>query len=447
MSERNSIKHSGMVFGLLSQRVCRLVLFAAANMFLSVLLWDLHSCGFLRAASRQSGGRLFTDSFVPMYRAMQAWQEGAGIYERIFFEQQTKFQYPPTALLVLLPFRGMSELHVNLLFGQHVNMCFFFATVAVFVLLARRLFISDDEPRLDRVAKYGGAIVLLLCYYPLGKAHTLGQIQTWINCFVMLSLLLWWARKESATGLLLGLCTLIKPAFGILLLWGLLRRKWRFAGAMFSTVVAGGLVALPIFGLREFLRYGDVLSFIGRRGESFFPNQSFNGLMHRLLQNGNNLDWVSDGFPPYHPAVHSVTLIAGVLLLGSALALPLVRRKATGSSLDLCIMLLSLTMASPIAWEHHYGYSVAVYALALYWILGTRERHRNTACAILVVSYLMGGHWWRFVDPLVAATPFNFLQSYLLFAGLMLLGVLWYLCLTRRMRTLPAAVCFAGGDE
>ncbi len=80
------------------------------------------------------------------------------------------------------------------------------------------------------------------------------------------------------------------------------------------TLTAGGL-----YGFYHYLDYLPVLSFLSRHGESFFPNQSVNGLMHRFFFNGNNLQWVSDQFPPFNPIVYACSLIAGAIILGPAL--------------------------------------------------------------------------------------------------------------------------------
>jgi alpha-1,2-mannosyltransferase len=404
--------------------------FAALNLVLSLLLWDLHSGGFLLLAGRTSNGSLFTDSFVPMYRGVQAWSQGAGIYENVFFEGHTKLQYPPTALLLMLPFRGLPEARVNLLLGQWVNMAFLFLTGITFLLLVRRLGVAKSQPGPATAFMYGSLLVLLYCFHPFGIVFTLGQIQAWINCLLILTLLFWLEGRESLAGVAVGLCALIKPSYGLLLIWGLLRRRWRFAAVMAAVCLAGGLAALSVFGAAEFVSYARVLSYIGKRGESFFPNQSFNGLMHRLLHNGNNLTWEGSAFPPYHPAVHAVTVVTGVLLLGSALAVPLLRRARVGSLPDLCVMLLSLTMASPVAWQHHYGWAIAACVVAFLGALRLPPPRRWQMAAVVAASLLVGGHWWRFVDPLVAATPFNVLQSYVLLAMLAVLGVLWHLALS-----------------
>ena len=82
-------------------------------------------------------------------------------------------------------------------------------------------------------------------------------------------------------------------------------------------------------------------------------------------------------------------------------------------------MMLSITMASPIAWEHHYGNMLPMYAVAFVALW-----ERKGALIWLAVSYVLASHLW-IVSNLVAGSPLNLLQSYL-FVGAMILLVLMH---------------------
>src|SRR5262249_27549320 len=131
------------------------------------------------------------------------------------------------------------------------------------------------------------------------------------------------------------------------------------------------------FGLADHLDYLRVLSFMSQHGEGYYPNQSINGLLNRLMSITEprlyaNLEFFPDRFPPFNPWVYGGTLIAAVLVLLTALfPLPTLRRvrgrEGWGRDrvIDFCIMALSATIASPIAWEHHYGILLPVFAVLL----------------------------------------------------------------------------------
>jgi hypothetical protein len=87
------------------------------------------------------------------------------------------------------------------------------------------------------------------------------------------------------------------------------------------------------------------------------------------------------------------------------------------------IMLLSTTMASSIAWEHHYGILLPMFALAAPGVLRLRPCGRWTL-GLLVTAYVLTSLRLSITD-VVAATRWNFLQSYVL-AGAALVLVLLY---------------------
>jgi alpha-1,2-mannosyltransferase len=79
---------------------------------------------------------------------------------------------------------------------------------------------------------------------------------------------------------------------------------------------------------------------------------------------------------------------------------------------------LSTTLASPIAWEHHYGILLPIFFALLPSIL--RDRHQLT---LWMASYVLASNFLP-VTQLFAGSILNVLQSYLLAA---VLAVLWLL--------------------
>jgi hypothetical protein len=110
------------------------------------------------------------------------------------------------------------------------------------------------------------------------------------------------------------------------------------------------------------------------------------------------------------------TLLASLLLLALAFFGPR-RLRGRGSAVDLCAAMLATTMASPIAWEHHYGVLLPIGAVLLA-ALWTRRR----ALAALAVAWLAAAHYFPATESL--ALPLGIVQSYLLFAALGMLALL-----------------------
>jgi hypothetical protein len=263
---------------------------------------------------------------------------------------------------------------------------------------------------------------LALTFYPIVKAFTLGQIQIWLNGMLALSLLCWATNRKASSGVLVGLMCLVKPHYGLFVLWAVLRREWRFT---FACVAAGsfGLVAsIATFGWTDNVDYLRVFWFLSQHGEVYYPNQSFNGLLNRVMtlidpDNYDSLGFDDNGFPPFNPWIYAGTIATSLALLSAAL----LRRGKEGDSdrvFDFCTMALSVTMASPIAWEHHYGVIFPIFAVLLARVIGHRTR-----LLLLAVSYVVISNFFP-VANLLAPTIFNLAQSYLLFAALIVLALL-----------------------
>jgi hypothetical protein len=357
------------------------------------------------------------DSWKPMAAASRftAEQPGASIYEEVFFRRGMKFQYPPSALLFT---SRLERPALHLLSWLAV-----WITIVVSVyLFDRGLRESGYGPSrvMEAVLRLLIAAALAATFYPLVKAYSLGQIQVWIDALFAV-LVASWARRPAVSGVCLGLMCLIKPQFALIGCWAVLRRQWRFVMLCAAVVLAGLCVSIAAYGLHSHLDYLRVLTFISERGETFYANQSFNGLLNRLLFNGPNLEWQETAFPPPHRVVQAGTTVAALVLIAAAGIAP--RRKSQADLFDLAIVSLTATVVSPVAWEHHYGILLPLFAATAGEMLRRKPAGAYTAAALMLAFVLSG----QFFQPLqrLAATPFNVLQSYVLFGALVLLA-LWY---------------------
>jgi alpha-1,2-mannosyltransferase len=368
----------------------------------------------------------FADSWEPMYRGLKVFISGDDptIYQKVFFDQKHKFQYPPTSLIIMDVVKRVVGTGPELLFSLDliswlsvVGTIFF--TVLIFLEGLKRY--VPEESAKKTWLPIVLVIVSSLSFYPLVRAYVLGQIQTWLNCLFALSLWFWLKNRKEISGACLGLVSIIKPQMGLFLFWGLIRKYWKFS------LMIGGFAAFFLgisiwrYGMPAHLKYLEVLSFIAGRGETYFPNQSVNGLVNRLLMNGNNLEWDAFRFAPPNEIVRIVTLLTSILLIGGVLFFNK-RVQEIDSWLGFVTAGLAFTLASPVAWEHHYGILLPIFALAFPKAWELRSRWKG-GIVWLMVSYLLTDNLYLFVNATVS-TPWNILQSYLFFGALILLGVL-----------------------
>ena len=381
------------------------------------------------------------DSWNPMFAAYRHARHltttSRPLYEDIFFTQHTKFQYAPTALLVmpvlerLMADRDWKGRLTGL--SRYISWVFILLTVCLSALIlmresARELY-PAGLPARDKAALITLGIVLSLTFYPTMRSYSLGQLQTWINGLLVVALACYTLKAEVAAGWLSGVACLMKPTHGVLGLWGLVRGHRRFFIGFLIASLGGLALSIRLFGWADHLDYLRVLRYLSQHGEGFFPNQSINGILNRLLGNGPNLEWDAKGFPPYHPVVYFGTLLSSLAFLGGLLVWPAVRR-LKGEPLEFALAVLTATMASPIAWEHHYGPLIAIYAVTLPAALRKRPFGRWTV-PYLIASFVLTANYWTLTNnTAIMSGAWNLVQSHLFFGSLLLMGLI-YACLAR----------------
>ncbi len=372
------------------------------------------------------------DSWGPISVALDYAQSPhtAPLYSEIFFDRHIKFQYPPSALLAVAGMRLIdpTRIRVDDFYKgplPSLDDLFGIAFMALLALSTAALF----ELRLGQTGVFAGCgrlvalravlvVAFALTFYPAVKAFTLGQIQVWINGLFALALLDLVAGRKAAGGALVGIICLIKPHYGVFLLWGVVRREWGFVLACALTGGIGLAASIAVFGLADHVDYLRALAYMSQHGEGYYPNQSMNGLLNRFVgladpQLYGNLEFFTDRFPPFNSWVYSGTLATTAIILLAAI----VHRRGD-RVIDFCTMAVSATIASPIAWEHHYGVLLPIFAV----LLADAPKSRLW-WAWFVLSYVLASSFIPAAN-LLAATPFNVVQSYLFASGVILLVLL-----------------------
>lgn len=378
---------------------------------------------------KRLSGHPGTDSWQPMIDALNLILRSPdrSVYD-ILFERGLKFQYPLSSLLIFdLPERilGISYIQTSFLLDRFSSFC-----VPVFSFIsARILIIGLRDKQLHKVSfeskgeirrTYFLVLILTFLFYPILRSVSLGQIQTILTVLTATAILCWQLDKKVLVGLIFGLICIIKPQLGIVLVWAAIRRQWRVVLPGLIVIFVFSLVSIIFYGFENNLYYLEILSFLSRHGEAFHANQSVNGLLNRLLFNGDNLEW--DGtFPSYNPLVYISTLITSLILLLVGL---LWRYKSRNPDvIELCIIILCTTLASPIAWEHHYAILFTMFLLLSPYMI-TFYAHKKGKLILFSIAYLIVSQYFEFTK-LFANTYFNFLQSYLFFGACILLYFLF----------------------
>ncbi|MEQ9438098.1 MAG: glycosyltransferase family 87 protein [Cyclobacteriaceae bacterium] len=374
------------------------------------------------------------DSWLTMNEAIQyiAQYPDSLLYQHIFFDEKVKFQYPPTSLIFLEPFQSLT-------FAQMLSVLNFLGWVSVWLIgyLSYRIFLivyrgSQPHSNLPRSERLLWLILFLgftLTFYPFMRSWRLGQTQTFLILLFTAALYCFMTERKGWAGIAIGLICAVKPPLALLAMWGLFRKQWLFVIGMVSMGILILGLSLYWYGWHNHIDYLSVLSYIGKRGEVYYPNQTVNGLLNRLLDNGSSVVWTPNEFPPYHPMVYFTTLLTSFGLIAGAIVLG-IKSGATHPRillLDFFIASISFTLAAPVAWEHHYGIIFPMIATLL--ALNFRRKPARWEWGLLAVSYFLLSNLFeitlRWPD-----SPGNIMQSYVFFSVALLLGYFYWM---RRM--------------
>lgn len=347
-----------------------------------------------------------------------------------------KFQYPPSSLLLLdlLPRELTSiegeKIHATLGYYLWVlSLIAFSVTIGTSWLLLEvqlaRFSTRRSSSLLTPLGVLRGLLIIIISffYYPLLKSLALGQAQTFLSCLIALAILAYFLGWRTCSGICIGLCCLFKPQYGWLLVWSLYRRQRRFTLGLASVVLLGGALSVARYGHANWASYLELLGRIGRQGEAFWANQSMNGLLNRLLENGDPLHFFNSSYAPLHPTVSFLTIACSLILLGLALRPWSSNRTDSVGPLDLMIVIVGVTLASPVAWEHHYGAFLPIFAAALASTIIMRPFGRVTsgifACSYIACASVLLRPRLFYKFPLL-----GLVGSHMFFGGLVLFVVL-----------------------
>ncbi len=197
------------------------------------------------------------------------------------------------------------------------------------------------EVRLRSAWGVVGAVMLLFSS-PLLATLALGQIYP----ILALGLVAAWVadRRERPvlSGIFLGLVVALKPSLAPVLLWPLVRLRWRAFGAALASGAAATLVGVVVMGPGATLDWLRLLS--GRSPSAFWDNASLPGAAARLF--------TQNGFSAHIATLPWTIPVAYALGIG-AIAITAARAARHGSEVALWALVAASLLASPIAWHNY----------------------------------------------------------------------------------------------
>ena len=324
--------------------------------------------------------------FDTFWRSAVAFLEGKDVYHT---GARLDNLNPPLWILLISPFGLLGPLLAYRVFA-----------LITLVITLGYLVWTADELRLRSWWAVVGAVMLLLSS-PMLATLALGQIYP----ILALGLVAAWVAdrrdRPVLSGTSLGLVVALKPSLAPVLLWPLMRRRWRAFGAALASGAVATLVGAVVVGPGATLEWARLLS--GKPPSPYWDNASLPGAAARL-------------FTENEFAAHIVTLpwmipVAYALGIG-AIALTAARARR-GSEVGLWALVAASLLASPIAWNNYLvllgpgillllarGQSapafllLALESIPAQWPLLWSERDTVAASlALTLYLYILIAHW------------------------------------------------------
>lgn len=366
------------------------------------------------------------DSWYPMARALEVIKASSNghVYDTLFFQGHVKFQYPPSALFSIDLLQKLDVTTAEQL--NTINACLVVIAGFAFAIFARQML---GTVYIGGVKAPIGSICYLLAveYYPNKLGFNFGQMQVLLGLLVLLACLAKIRGWATIAGCLIAIAGTVKPQFALLGLLALWQRDWRFVIGGTVVALVALAVSISLYRWTNNLDYLKVLSFLSQHGEYHHLNQSINGIMNRLFYNGPSLDSdpenpiPNSAFPPFIPEVYWVTTVSGVLMI----LIPFVVSRATKESniFVFCLATVLFTVASPIAWVHHFNVLLPAYVVALRVVLGLEGIRKLVTLGLLGVSFSLTAV--AIMPPFGPTVPaLNLLQSHVFVGACMLIGIM-----------------------
>lgn len=266
------------------------------------------------------------------------------------------YLYPPLFAVAVLPLAWLSyPAAFALWLGANV----LFLALSLWIFLGGR----------GRAGPVGVAACILVAgaFYPVWQHLKIGQSSLLLLLLLCAALALLARRRDIPAGLCLSGAILLKLTPAALLILLVARRRWRAVWASLAGVAGLSVLSAAVAGWEAQVTYFWRMVPLLSAGTAFYPNQSLNGFLTRLMGMGEyRLADLSHGLWAPRLLAAAAALILLALTIHGAFRRAREEERAALEDGFASFLLLSL-LVSPISWEHHY-----VLALLPAWILATR---------------------------------------------------------------------------
>jgi Glycosyltransferase family 87 len=282
------------------------------------------------------------------------------------------YLYPPLPALLFIPLTAFSfPVAADIFFAVNVVawlLCMLFVAREVRLLLGTSLAAREDAPPRGMLAGLlanpAPLVALAICapLFFIGRpsVSTLGNGQ--INFLVLLPLACvpWLTRRgsERGVGVAIAIATMLKLTPGVLLVYLLLRGRWRALGAALIALAVLCALCLLVVGPHVFFAYPATVLQTGGANSSLANNEALFAPVLLAITTAN------PGLAPAARMCEYVLLGVLAVELGAG-AMRLTADALRSEALAYAMALAAVVLLSPAAWAHHYVWLLPSVALVL----------------------------------------------------------------------------------
>lgn len=309
-----------------------------------------------------------------------------------FRETYTSYIGPPTTALMYRPFVGLT-------FGVGLTL---YRVLSFAAFLLAILLTGLALPRPSRRLAWLVGLVMLLVSEASVASLQLGQVDAWIALALATSVFLASRRRDGAAGIGIGLAALLKVSPTLIIVYCLLRGKFRMAATAVATAVTLLVVATLAGPPDDLARFVTVVAPSLSAASLHIQNQSIAAWLARLAVRDTNLTLFSASLGAF--VWLSVPIAAG--LLGSAWNR---WRQSAFVSLELGLLIIVSLLVGPLTWAHYASWALVTVVLVADRRLWEPWPPRQRAALLLAFSLsiallalptlyfgpaIIDGSWW-----------------------------------------------------
>jgi len=334
--------------------------------------------GFFRNTLRKG-----MSDFKVVHRAATRVLNQENLYN--FDDGHYLYKYSPSFAVMVAPLGLLPLFPAQIVWLAGMCICLFFI-----MKWSKKMILGDKSP-----PPYLYLLTLLFTSKFIVREFWLGQTDFLMLLFIFLFILSTDRGKELKAGGFLALSVMIKPTPLILVPYLLYRKKFKLIGYLAITCAVFLFVPLFVYGIPDSLNllsgWKTVLSASSPPLLAADVNQSLFGFFYRFLTpapfqvNILNLNYTVVNLLIYATAVG---LFLFLLFLNQRLKFvenSFVHRR---ECIEYSLLLIFMTLFSPLGWFQNYSSSILAYMLLLYYVLKTGLENRFVFI-LLMLSFLL----------------------------------------------------------